>query len=267
MIMFMAAGFFPLAVTARQDTLSAYSAASRFWCLPGKCISIVKSSYEKPNLSFLVLHDDENTGLEAAHDFCSKNGGAIVELQYGSERNISFGNGRIKFAFDPNQIFNNAGVQKTLKKYSHQLPRPEAIKQVRGLALAVLENYQADSLGYFVTLHNNSEGRFNILSYLRDPKFDGVADSVFINSAMDADDFVLVTEPGFFSYLKRSAVNVVLQSPAATDGSLSVYAQRNGIPYVNIEVQDGHYDEHFRLIGLVADMLSELKNKELYVAK
>jgi hypothetical protein len=75
---------------------------------------------------------------------------------------------------------------------------------------------------------------------------------------MDGDDLVYVTEPRLFSSLKKANVNVILQSKfASNDGSLSVYAMQNNIPYINVEVQHGHMDEHFRLIELAVAALKE----------
>ena len=258
---------FSSAAFCRQDTVACKmtSATYRF---PRKEVSIVKSAYEQPNLSFLVLHDDENTGTEAAHSFCSIHGGNIVELQYGNERNITFGSRGSLFSFDPNQIFSNAGALGTLKKYSPSRPGQLTVEKLRGLAFAVLKRYNADSLGYIITLHNNTEGRYNILSYCYDPQFKAVADSVYVNPEMDEDDFTFVTDISFYNYLKKNMVSVVMQSKAARDGSLSVYAQANGIPYINIEVQDGHPEEHLRLIEVVARMMDELKgHDELYARK
>ena len=232
--------------------------------LPDKRIGILKSIYEKQNLSFLVLHDDENTGLNAARTFCRSNGGTLTELQYGNVRNISFGGQSPRFSFDPNQIFNNKGLQKSLKTYSIGKTNEATVKMARGLALSLLEIYKPDSLGYIITLHNNTDGNFGVQSYQSGGYLFGVADSVYVNPEMDTDDLIFVTEPIFFNYLKQQNVNAVLQSKSAVDGSLSVYAQMNRIPYVNIEVEHGHDEEHLRLIYVVEQMFKEVRFNEFY---
>src|SRR3546814_2746703 len=89
---------------------------------------------------------------------------------------------------------------------------------------------------------------------------DNAAAKVHINPRLDIDDFVFVTDPWIVDYLKGKNINVVLQSPdAPNDGSLSVYAAMLGIPYVNIEVQDGHLRQHRELI----DIRSEEHTSEL----
>src|SRR3546814_20594444 len=53
-------------------------------------ITIIKHVYGQDSIRFLSIHDDENTGADAAMDFIRENGGSLVELQYGNERNIKF---------------------------------------------------------------------------------------------------------------------------------------------------------------------------------
>jgi hypothetical protein len=70
---------------------------------------------------------------------------------------------------------------------------------------------------------------------------------------------LLVTELAVFNLLKKENVNVVLQSKdAVDDGSLSIYAMQNSIPYINAEVQHGHIDEHLRLIKIGARVLAQV---------
>lgn len=227
--------------------------------LADKSILIKKSVYQRPNINFLVLHDNENTGVEAATKFCIANGGAVTELVYGNERFITFGKGVLQYSFDPNQIFSRMGIRTSLRKYSKAKVGENIIDLAENLAAQVLSLYLRDSLDYMVTLHNNSDLNFDILSYASEGYLRHVVDSLFINKEMDPDDFVLVTEPSFFSFLKSRNISVVYQSPLGPpDGSLSVYAQQNKIPYVNIEVQHGHFDEHFRLITVISEMFSSL---------
>jgi|SRR5690606_28038179 len=225
-------------------------------------VMIVKHVYGNDSIRFLSVHDDENTGVEAALDFMKEYGGSLVELQYGGERNIVFNleNSIDKCIFDPNGMFTDTGAHRTLDKHSRVTP--EAVRAIRSLGETVLETYNYDSLGYVITLHNNTEGLYSIRYYLPGKLMDSAASQVHINPAWDTDDFVFVTEPFFFDYLKKRDVNVVLQSPdAPNDGSLSVYSAMQGIPYVNIEVQDGHLKEQRELIGIVTQMMTEFLKK------
>lgn len=226
-------------------------------------ITIIKHVYGHDSIRFLSVHDDENTGTEAALEFMNEHGGSLVELEYGGERNIKFNlkSSVDKCIFDPNGMFTDTGAHRTLDK--HARVTPESVKAIRSLGEKVLETYNYDSLGYVITLHNNTEGLYSIRYYLPGKTLETAASEVHINPELDIDDFVFVTEPYFFEYLKKKDVNVVLQSPdAPNDGSLSVYAAMQGVPYVNIEVQDGHLAEHRELIDIVAGMMKEflLKN-------
>ena len=57
--------------------------------------------------------------------------------------------------------------------------------------------------------------------------------------------------------LKEAEINVILQDNEkyVNDGSLSVHCGVNGIRYINIEAQRGHFDEQLRLIKIVMSIL------------
>lgn len=264
LIVLLAVTCFSPFICSGQSDSTVIATEYAYFDLPDKRIGILRSIYEKPNLSFLVLHDDENTGLNAAKAFCRSNGGSLTELQYGNVRNISFGGQPPRYAFDPNQIFNNMGLEKSLKKYSIGKTVEGTVKRARGLALSLFEVYKPDSLGYIITLHNNTDENFGIQSYQPGGYLFGVADSIYVNPEMDTDDLIFVTEPIFFDYLKQQNINTVLQSVSALDGSLSVYAQMNKIPYINIEVQHGHDEEHLHLIYVVEQMFKTVRFNEFY---
>lgn len=254
----------PGIVHSQQDSVPEFLESVSF-VFPNKTVDILKSNYKKANLNFLILHDNENTGVRAAHAFCKINGGSLTELQYGNTRNITFGSRRSLLSFDPNQIFNDVGAYLSLKRHSKGREDSLAVQKARDLARLALKVYNPDTSGYIITLHNNSDGKFSIESYLEGNYLHGTADSVYINPAMDPDDLVLVTDPAFFNFLKQQNVNVVLQSPTGpADGSLSVYAQVNKIPYFNIEVQHGHLAENIRLIYVVESMFKTMGINEEY---
>lgn len=226
--------------------------------LGDKKINIINYSHTKTNLKYLVIHDNEDTGLKAALKFIRSNGGSVTDLQYGGVRNIVFSDNINVFQFDPNTMFTDAGSYKGIKKYSYQLLNPKVTRRVRNLGQQVLACYNPDSLGYIITLHNNTDGAFSIQSYKEGSYLFNTAAKLYINESMDPDDMVFVTEPWFFNYLKDRNINVVLQSnDAEDDGSLSVYAMNENIPYINIEIQHGHLEEHFRLIEIADQMIKE----------
>src|SRR3546814_8896079 len=73
---------------------------------------------------------------------------------------------------------------------------------------------------------------------------------------MDSDDLIVVTKGRFYRFYKKRGINVVLQSKRPTDdGSLSVYAEQQKIPYINIEAQEGHLEQQKQMISLTCKLL------------
>lgn len=220
-------------------------------------INLVKYSYGKPKINFLAIHDDEDTGIKAAFEYIRFSGGSIIDCQYGGTRNYKFSYKGTNFQTDPNSIYSYGGVVMGLEKYSN-IDSDDVIKQLQETSKMILNYYNAKKHGYIFTLHNNADGGFGILSYTEGSALEETADSVYVNPEMDPDDLILVTELALFNNFKKQNVNVILQSDAGPeDGSLSVYAMNNKIPYINVEVQHGHQYEHLRLIEIAIKVLYE----------
>lgn len=227
--------------------------------LNDKPIQLIRYHYGDAHIRFLSLHDTEKTGLKAAFKYMGIYGACAIELQYGGVRNIDFTDSLRQFSFDPNNMFTYEGAYIGLAKYSDPQIHNGLTEKVRSLGDEVLKFGSLDSLGVMITLHNNYNGGFSIYSYTEGNYLHSSADDVFINSEMDPDDLVFVTDRRFFDHLKQKNINVVLQSMLVPDdGSLSVFAMQNNIPYANVEVQHGHLDENYRLIVAVSEMLAEL---------
>ena len=219
-------------------------------------LNLVKYSFGKPNINFLAIHDDEDTGIKAAFEYIRYAGGSIIDCQYGSVRNFMFHYNDEEFQTDPNSIYTIPGIIRGLEKYNWA--NPFVVKQLDLTAKEILKLYGPEKPPYIFTLHNNGDGGFGIASYLKGYELESFADSLHINFEMDNDDMVLVTGVDMFNYLKKENVNVVLQSHnAPDDGSLSYYAMQKGIPYVNVEVQHGHITEHLQLIEIASKALKE----------
>jgi hypothetical protein len=219
-------------------------------------LNLVKYNYGKPNINFLAIHDDEDTGVKAAFEYIRFSGGSIIDCQYGSIRNFIIHHNDEEFQTDPNSIYTLPGIVRGLEKYNWA--EPEVVKYLDQTAKEILRLYSAGKPPYIFTLHNNGDGGFGISSYLKGYELESFADSLHINFEMDNDDLVLVTDLDMFNRLKKENVNVVLQSKnAPDDGSLSYYAMKKKIPYINVEVQHGHYDEHLQLIEITSKALKE----------
>ncbi len=219
-------------------------------------ISLVKYSYKPNGVKFLVVHDNEDTGVKAGFDYIRWYGGELIDSQYGGVRDYTFTYMDDPYRIDPNAIYTETGVKTRLKKDAYSSNEVE--KLILNAGKQIVDFYNPKATGYFLTLHNNADGGFGISSYLPGYDLSSTADSVFINFEMDGDDLLYVTEPRLFTSLKKANVNVILQSKfAENDGSLSVYAMINHIPYINVEVQHGHLDENLRLIEIAVATLKE----------
>ncbi len=63
--------------------------------------------------------------------------------------------------------------------------------------------------------------------------------------------------------LKEQEINAVLQSKSAKDdGSLSVYADKKNIPYINVEAEHGHVEEQARMLKALKDTIEKLRTSE-----
>jgi hypothetical protein len=60
----------------------------------------------------------------------------------------------------------------------------------------------------------------------------------------DPDDFFFVTDPDLFAGLAEEGFPVVLQDNARA----TVWAARQGIPYVNVEAQHGHRERQIEML-------------------
>jgi len=209
---------------------------------------------------FLNVHENESTSVEAAKEIlASANKYAVNELQFKSGRMISFSYLDKNFTVDPNRIFTIKGCLASLKKNSHKCS-DDILKLAAEQVMAFSKSYTdtfVDPKKLVVALHNNTEGEpLSIITYKSDNESKNAAD-VYMNLHKDPDDFFLTTEKIFFDFIKQKGFNVVLQNNDVVedDGSLSVYAGKNKIPYINIEAQLGHLAEQKRMVEVVLQLI------------
>lgn len=201
----------------------------------------------------LNLHDDENTSVEAALAVIARRGGRVVELRHTGARLVTFALGGASYTVDPNRIFTDAGRARTLA--THSRDTPAARTAVAAFADTLLAVYTATRPDPVVTLHNNTEGAYSAASYR--PGAEYARDAAAVTVAGDPDDFFFVTGRALYDALAPTGFGVVMQSDATAtdDGSLSVWAARAGVAYVNAEAQHGHRDEQTRMLEALAAAL------------
>ena len=202
--------------------------------------------------TFVNLHDNENTSVDATNELLKKHSGRLIQLVHSGERNVKFKLGKKAYEFDPNRMFTDAGAEATLERFGSN--DKSAHKKVRALAERV---YGLLDVPVIITLHNNSEDNYSAASYLDDYKNDAAA--VYIKPNSDPDDFFFVTTQKLFDACKSRGFNVVLQNneTMTDDGSLSVLAGREGVPYVNVEAQHGHQKEQLKMLEALMEMIKD----------
>ncbi len=212
--------------------------------------------------AFLVMHDDENTAVEAGLETIRARGGRLVEVQAQGGRLVEFElNGR-EWRFDPNRVFTEAGAGATLRAYNRDAPA-DVLAEIRRFADAVLAAYDVASPGPsrpIITLHNNTEGRYSAASYLPGGEHARDAAAVHLPPEASPDDFFFVTDRQIYDGLVLEGFPVVLQdnSRMTDDGSLSVWAGRRGVPYVNVETKHGHRERQIEMLEGLARVLGRL---------
>jgi hypothetical protein len=208
-----------------------------------------------PGLTYLNIHDDENTCVKAALDMIKRYGGRVFELQHGNKRNITFQLDDVTYEFDPNRIYNDAGIAATLERFGPV--NDDAIAAVRMFAEALLQQVKPEDLIVFITLHNNEpRDNYSINLFTSGGSYAGDAQGVLVSKKSDPNDLYFVTDAYLFNILSQYDRNVVLQDNenVADDGSLSVWSARHQIPYANIEVQEGHRRVQAQMIKLLHDI-------------
>lgn len=213
--------------------------------------------------AFLVLHDNEDTAVEAGLERIRAAGGRLVEVQAQGGRLVELQLDGQTWRFDPNRVFTDAGAEATLRAHNGSAPSG-VLAEARRFAETVLEIYGAGSLELVVTLHNNSEEQYSAARYLPGGDLALAAAAVYLPPEADPDDFFYVTERRFFDALAAEGFPVVLQDNARVmdDGSLSVWAARRGVPYVNVEAEHGHRERQIQMLEALARVLPRLAGDE-----
>jgi hypothetical protein len=207
------------------------------------------------HVTFINLHSDETTSIEACNNFLNNSNGKLIQLKHLLQRNIEFNIDNKKYVIDPNRIFTQKGIEATLKKLSSY--NKNAALQVEKFANTLTTLLTNSSI--IVALHNNGNKGLSIKSYVKGGAEFANTQQVFVNPLMDEDDFIYTTDVKIFNYLKTKKVNVVLQKAfgAIDDGSLSVYAGIYKIPYINIEAQHGHLTQQIEMLNTIEPLLKE----------
>lgn len=190
--------------------------------------------------TFIHLHHNEKTALKAAQTVIKKEGGSLIALVHSGGRNVVFHLNNQRYEFDPNRIFTQTGIKKTLKELSQY--SPQAHLEVNKLASTLK---QLLPKGKVVAVHNNSS--YSLKDYLPGKSLEKDAQAIHMAPENYYRNFYLVTKVSDFFRLKSKGYNGVLQKPSATDdGSLSIYLTKSN--YINVEAGYDQLIEQIKML-------------------
>ncbi|HAU1152625.1 TPA: protein tyrosine phosphatase [Legionella pneumophila] len=190
--------------------------------------------------TFVHVHHNEQTALKAAKAVIRKEGGSLITLIHSGGRNIVFHLNNQRYEFDPNRIFTDKGIKRTLAQYSYYTP--EAHQEVKKLADKIKVLLPE---GKVIAVHNNSS--YSLKDYLPGHELAKDAKALYMNPDNYFRNFYLVTKLSDYLRLKMQGFNGVLQKPSATDdGSLSVYLAKRD--YINVEAGYDQLAEQIKML-------------------
>ena len=252
-----------LAHMVRQRTAHAATAGAerRSVLLGSKTVHLDVTRFGSGGLRYINLHENETTSVQAAEWVLSHGAGQLIVLRGGGQRLLVFWDRLRPYAFDPNRIFTDAGLRRTLQFHASDTPRARAAVQVlRDAVLALLEGRPDEPV---VALHNNRGGAYSVRSYESGAVLAADAQALAMGAGKAQEDFFLVTRRFLFEPLREAGFSTVWQSDKADDdGSLSIHFQRMGRAYVNVEAHADHLDEQRRMLAAVAAMAKTVSPAE-----
>jgi len=222
-----------------------------FYNLAGNIIPIkIKEYGERTDIVFINLHDDETTSVDAAKRVLEEYGGLLIEVENNAQRNIRFKLGRYFFTVDPNTIFSEQGIKKSLEQLGRTSGK--AVDEVEKLGQRIIQLIPEETK-CIISLHNNTPDLFSVMEYTAGNKRAVDSKKVYINTEQDADDFFLTTDNNLYEKLADKGFNTILQDnkKCTDDGSLSVYCGRKNIRYVNCETEHGKTEQYYEMMKAV----------------
>jgi len=234
------------------------SIKSVFYQIGNRKIEVKISRYgNADNIVYVNMHDDEKTSIAATQRLLEKTGGLFIRIENNGLRNIQFKQGTHSYTFDPNRMFSRKGIHQTLM--NHGRSGDAIISSIEKFGKWFLKLFPNDP-DCIVALHNNTDGKFSVESYLSGNDRAGDALAVHINPRLDPDDFFLTTDSALFAKLAKGNFNIVLQNnkTAKKDGSLSIWCGEMNIPYLNCETQHGRMSAYSEMITAASESIKSL---------
>lgn len=247
-------GYTSLFFTAcsQQDTAEGFLSEVTFrrFAVGRSAVTVRSFTFEKETPFLLIqLHSNETTAADVAYEAAHRWGIHFIQILNKQSRLVPFERQGKTFHFDPNRIFSEAGIKKTLQLSGRYTDA--AFRDVQRFSDSFLMLLPPDKP--VVAVHNNTDGRFTILQYDNA----GIG-QVHVNEEQDEDDFFITNDEEIFRLLKEENFNVVLEdaSKMKDDGSLILYCSRENIRYINVEAQHGHRQEQEVMLETVRRILN-----------
>ncbi len=201
--------------------------ATNFPVQLGDSTVVIQLQQHGPGKAFVHLHQNETTALQAAKSIIAAEGGNLLTLVHSGQRNIVFNLHHKRYEFDPNRIFSDIGIKKTLMQFGEYAP--EAHKEVSKLAVKIKKLLPK---GKIIAVHNNRA--YSLKDYLPGHHLAQEGRALNVHDKGHYRNFYMVTKNRDYRRLKALSFNSVWQAKnPADDGSLSVYLSAR--EYINVE--------------------------------
>ena len=227
--------------------------------LAGNIVPIkIQQFGEKTDFVFINLHDDEITSVDATKRILEEHGGILIQIENNAQRNIRFKLGRYFYKVDPNRIFSEEGIKKSLEQLGRTSDK--AVREVEKLGQRITQLIAGDTK-CIIALHNNTPDFFSVTEYAPGNKRSVDSKKVYINEEQDADDFFLTTDNSIYEKLADKGYNTILQDNkhCTDDGSLSVYCGKKNIRYINCETEHGKNEQYYEMMKALIALFNNNK--------
>lgn len=218
-------------------------------------------------ITFFAPHYNEQIAVKLAKEAVERYGGRVVEIESSDEkgkpsRYLKFKFGGKSYTIDPNRIYTENGrncgaateIEAVVKIFADDLlrmllaPDGRSLKEGERFLVAVHNNSDVDAKAVDKKSGDLTAVAFINISMsesLADGAYKDQAEGVYLsNTEEDVDNFIFLSTPAYVGYFAEKGFNIVvqksvvrLQSKKCTvdDGSLSIFAARESIPYINLE--------------------------------
>jgi len=231
--------------------------------IPSLCtVHVLKNSTNK-RASFIWVHHNEKSAGKTLKYALSKYGGHSIYIINGDKRNVYIPYNRRSYFIDPNRIYTPKGIEKYLDRHHRKLNkngRRSVYKKAEKLKDTILSSIDWTEKKYLIALHSSRPGSdFSIEEFNAKNSY-----LTYTNPDHNPKNLFFTTSLQDYYFFKSRGYNVVYQRSIEDDGSLSIYAAKNNLPYINIEVVEGDDKFQQKMLDLVIECVNQhFKEKSL----